>query len=149
MERSACLQRIRRDKRLKKRFSGRLVLERSRSNGGLFSCCMLDGWKTMKQREAGTLIFFWLEAGQPASHQSSRAISRTSETHPSARRKDLQERIAGMHGITAKPSLSRYRAALQLVASGYDQGGCGWLRRRQRQGWLLGEKGGAGCTGHK
>ena len=45
------------------------------------------------------------------------------ENAPSARRKDLQERIAGMHGITAKPSLSRHRAALQLVASGYGQGG--------------------------
>ena len=77
----------------------------------------------MKQREAGDAYFFLLEAGQPASHQSSRAISRTPKTHPSARRKDLQERIAGMHGITAKPSLSRHRAALQLVASGYGQGG--------------------------
>ena len=46
-------------KRLEKRFSGRLVLERSRSNGGLFSCCMLDGWKTMKQREAGDAYFFF------------------------------------------------------------------------------------------
>lgn len=61
--RSACLQRIRRDKRLEKRFSGRLVLERSRSNGGLFSCCMLDGWKTMKQREAGDAYFFLAGGG--------------------------------------------------------------------------------------
>jgi len=86
----------------------------------------LENYETT--RGGGRLIFFFLlEAGQPASHQSSRAISRTSKTHPSARRKDLQEPIARMHGITAKPSLSRHRAALQLVASGYGQGGGLWL----------------------
>jgi hypothetical protein len=115
----------------------------------------LENYLGMKQREAGDAFFFWLEVGQPASHQSSRAISRTSKTHPSARRKDLQERIAGMHGITAKPGLSRHRAALQLHSQKtrgqwtWPGAGRGWSRRRQRQGWLLGEKGGAGCTGNK
>lgn len=59
VKRSACLQRIRCDKRLEKRFSGRLVLERSRSNGGLFSCfparCMLNGYETTRGR--GRLFF--------------------------------------------------------------------------------------------
>ena len=98
VKRSACLQRI--------RCNRRLVLERSRSNGGLFSCFsarhMLDGWKIMKQSEAGDAVFFLLEAGQPASRK----------------RILLQERIVRMHGITAKPSLSRQRAALQLPTTG-------------------------------
>ena len=46
-----------------------------------------------------------------------------------------------MHGITAKPNLSRHRAALQLVASGYGQGrvvvGC------------EGVSGGGGCSVRK
>lgn len=142
VKRSACLQRIRCDRRLEKRFSGRLVLERSRSNGGLFSCFSarytLDGWKIMKQSEAGRCFFCWRRDSLPLENASF-----------------CKSALPGCMGLLQNPVFHGTGLRCNFPQPeirgqwAWPGAGCGWLRRRPRQGWLLGEKGGAGCTGHK